>query len=297
MRVIAGSARGVPLVAPRDRGTRPITDRVKETLFAILGDPVAHTLSPAIQNAAIRAANLDAAYVALQVAADDVTAVMRSLAGGNVTIPHKGTAANALNRATARVRQTHACNTFWTDGKRLLGDNTDVIGFSVALRRLLPDVAGARVLVVGAGGAARAALYALLEDRAGAVTVVARSRGRRKEIESVAGRRARRVHVVASAKKIRGELFDLVVNATPLGIEANDAAPIELAQLGGVRAVFDMVYRPEGTRWSRYAAECGILAKDATAIVLYPAAVAVEIWLVTAAPIKAMRAAIALPRK
>jgi shikimate dehydrogenase len=266
-------------------------------VFAILGDPVAHTLSPAIQNAAIRAANLDAAYVALRVAAGDVAGVMRTLAGGNVTIPHKGTAADALDRATARVRQTRACNTFWTDGKRLLGDNTDVIGFSVALRRLLPDVAGARVLVVGAGGAARAALYALLEDGAETVTVVARARGRRKEIGSVAGRRARRVDVVANAKQVRGELFDLVVNATPLGLQDKDPAPLDLSQLGGVRAVFDMVYRPEGTRWSRYAAECGIPAMDGKEMLLQQAAAAFEIWWETGAPIKAMRAAIALPRK
>ena len=265
------------------------------SVFGILGDPVAHTLSPIIQNAALRAAGLDATYVALRVAEKHVAPVMRTLAGGNVTIPHKGTAAAALDRATGRVRQTRACNTFWTDGTRLLGDNTDVIGFSVALRLLLADVAGARVLVAGAGGAARAALYALLEDGADQVVVIARSRGRRKEISSVAGRRARRVEVVASEKKVAGEGFDLVVNATPLGIKDKDAPPLRLERLGGVRAVFDLVYRPEGTRWSRHAAAAGIPAMDGKEMLLQQAAAAFEIWWDTDAPIKQMRAAMESP--
>jgi shikimate dehydrogenase len=266
-------------------------------VFAILGDPVAHTLSPLIQNAAIRAAQVDAAYVALRVATDDVAAVMRTLAGGNVTIPHKGTAAIALDRATSRVKHTRACNTFWTDGKRLLGDNTDVIGFAVALRRLLDDVTGARVLIAGAGGAARAALYALLEEDVGDITVIARSRARRQEIEQVAGRRKRRVDVVAGEKKVRGEGFDLVVNATPLGLKDRDPAPIHLEKLGGVRAVFDMVYRPTGTRWSRHAASAGIPAIDGREMLIQQAAAAFEIWWQMDAPIKQMRAAMESPRR
>jgi shikimate dehydrogenase len=265
-------------------------------VFAILGDPVAHTLSPIIQNAALHAAGLDAAYVALRVGEKAVAPVMRTLAGGNVTIPHKGVAAASLDRATARVKQTRACNTFWTDGKRLLGDNTDVIGFSVALRLLMPDVSGARVLVVGAGGAARAALYALLEDGADEVVLIARSRARRAELEHVAGRKARRVHVVANEKAMRDHGFDLVVNATPLGIKDRDAWPLRLERLGGVRAVFDMVYRQQGTRWSRYASAAGIPAMDGKEMLLQQAAAAFEIWWDMDAPMRQMRAAMETPR-
>ena len=266
-------------------------------VFAILGDPVAHTLSPTLQNAALRSRELDAVYVALRVTDADVPSVMRTLAGGNVTIPHKGAAAAALDRATARVTRTRACNTFWSDGKRLLGDNTDVIGFSVALRRLFRDVTGARVLIAGAGGAARAALYALLEDGADDVTVIARNRGRRKEIESVAGRRARRVHIVASEKKVKGEPFDLVVNATPLGLGKKDPMPLRLDPLGDVRGVFDMVYRSEGTRWSDDAARRGIAAMDGKEMLLQQAAAAFEIWWEMDAPIERMRAAMEAPTR
>jgi shikimate dehydrogenase len=265
--------------------------------FAILGNPVQHALSPVLHNAAFDAEDLDAVYVALQCAEPDVPALMRSLAGGNVTIPHKGTAARALDRATTRVQRTSACNTFWFDGKRLYGDNTDVIGFSVALRLLLPDPAGARVLIVGAGGAARAAVHALLEDDVDQITVLARHRSRKAEIENVAGRRHRRVEVVGQDKRIHGEGFDLVVNATPLGMNPKDSLPFKLEKLGGVRAVFDMVYRQGGTAWARRAAASGIPAIDGTEMLLQQAAAAFEIWWDIDAPIHVMRKAIATPRE
>ena len=261
-------------------------------VFAILGKPVAHSLSPVLYTAAFAEAGIDAVYVRLQAETEDVRSVMRTLDGGNITVPHKGVAAASLDRATARVKRTRACNTFWMEGSRLYGDNTDTIGFAVALRRLLPDPAGARVLVVGAGGAARAAVYALLEDDADEITVIARRKQRRSEIEEVAGRRARRVHVVASEKKLGGEGFDLVVNATPLGLQDRDALPIEFHKLGGLRTVFDMVYKRGGTQWVRRAASYGIPAIDGTEMLIQQAAAAFEIWTGVDAPVAEMRRAL-----
>lgn len=272
---------------PRISGSTPV--------FALLGNPVGHSLSPNIYNAALRATKLDAVYVALACEADAVPSIMHSLAGGNITVPHKGVAAASLDKNTDRVARTRACNTFWMQGKRLCGDNTDVIGFSVALRRLLPDPAGVRVLVVGAGGAARAAVFALLDAQAQDITVIARSRTRRKEIEAVAGRHARRVHVVASEQAVIGDGFDLLVNATPLGLKETDKAPFKFEKLDGLRAVFDMVYRRGGTAWAQRASAMGIPAIDGTEMLLQQAAAAFEIWWDVDAPIHAMRAAIDSP--
>lgn len=265
-------------------------------VFALLGNPVSHSLSPLIHNAALRSAGIAAVYVALQCEADDVPGVMRTLAGGNVSVPHKGVAADALQRATERAVRTNACNTFWTERGRLVGDNTDVIGFSVALRRLLPDPAGARVLIIGAGGAARAAVYALLESDVDEITVIARDRARRAEIEAVAGRRAARVHVAADEKLAHRQGYDLVVNATPLGLKENDRSPLRFEKLDGLRAVFDMVYRRGGTAWVKRAESLGIPAVDGTEMLLQQAAAAFEIWFDTDAPMKAMRSAIQSPR-
>jgi shikimate dehydrogenase len=264
-------------------------------VFALLGNPVSHSLSPNIYNAALRATDLEAVYVAVACESEAVPSIMRSLAGGNITVPHKGVAAVSLEKSTDRVARTRACNTFWKQGKRLCGDNTDVIGFSVALRRLLPDPAGARVLIVGAGGAARAAVYALLDTGADEINVIARSRARRKEMEAVAGRHVGRVHVVGSEKAVLGEGFDLLVNATPLGLKTTDKAPFKFEKLGGLRAVFDMVYRRGGTAWVQRANAMGIPAVDGTEMLLQQAAAAFEIWWDVDAPVRAMRAAIEAP--
>lgn len=265
-------------------------------VFAILGDPVAHSLSPLIHNAAMRAASIDAVYVALRAPQPDVAALMHSLAqsggGGNVTLPHKGLAADIVDKPSARVRATHACNTFWLHKGRVHGENTDVLGFRTAVRGVIGDVGGTRVLLLGAGGGARAVLYALLTDGCSQVTVLARDPGRLPELEHAAGSHAGRVLVVNDSRALRGQGFDLVVNATPLGIKPNDRMPLQLSRLSAVRAVYDIVYQPHGTRWVKYARALGLPAADGTEMLLQQAAAAFELWFEQDAPLRAMRAAL-----
>ena len=102
-------------------------------VLALLGDPVLHSLSPAFQNAALRATGRDALYVALRCGGPDLPGLLRGLAraggGGNVTVPHKGAAAEVVEEVTEAVQETGACNTFWLENGRIRGDNTDVAGF------------------------------------------------------------------------------------------------------------------------------------------------------------------------
>ncbi|MEK6687127.1 MAG: shikimate dehydrogenase, partial [Gemmatimonadota bacterium] len=115
-----------------------MTPSGRTRVFAILGDPVAHSLSPAMHNAAFRMLGLDAVYVALRTSPEGVGGLMRSLAaaggGGNVTVPYKFTAAEQVDEMHGALPE--ACNTFWADGDRLVGDNTDVTGVLDALAAL-----------------------------------------------------------------------------------------------------------------------------------------------------------------
>lgn len=266
--------------------------------FAILANPITHVRSPQIHNAAFKAAKLDAVYVPLQCTADDMPGLLVGIAraggGGNVTIPHKGLAAETVEKPSARVRATRACNTFWGSRGRVYGDNTDVIGFTKAVEQVVPDLKGAHVLVVGAGGGARAVLYALLEQGCDAVTILARNQKHRREVEFVSGRKARRVSYVTDLKILREEGYDLVVNATPLGIRDEDKLPFQLNVLGGVTAVYDIVYRVGGTAFVRYARSLGIPAEDGYEMLIQQAAAAFELWFETDAPINAMRRAFAM---
>jgi len=150
-------------------------------VFAILGDPVAHSLSPAMQNAAFRLMGINAVYVPLRCSAENVPLLMASLAGagggGNVTIPHKTAAARAVSRPSSWVRAIDACNTFWSEGGDgpLVGDNTDIEGILAALERMkAPE---GPWLLAGTGGSSRA-VAAAARERGVALAVTSRDTAR-----------------------------------------------------------------------------------------------------------------------
>ena len=243
----------------------------------------------------MKTAGIDAVYVALRCDEMNAPALMHALAraggGGNVTIPHKGLAAASVEKASAAVRATDACNTFWLRRGKLYGENTDVHGFRTAVREVLADVAGARILIVGSGGAARSILYAVLQERAAGVTVLGRSSARKAELMNVAGRSTKRFDYTTDSKRLRSEGFDLVVNATSLGLKDTDRMPLKFSAVGGLTAVFDAVYRPGGTAWVQAARANGIPAVDGGEMLIHQAAAAFEHWFDIEAPLSVMRRA------
>lgn len=255
-------------------------------VFALLGDPVSHSLSPAMQNAAFRVLGLDAVYVPLPCPADQVPSLMRSLAsaggGGNVTVPHKEIAAGALDRASDRVAQFGTCNTFWWEGDLLQGDTTDVDGILAAVDRLGVD-AGAW-LVIGTGGSARAVAEAA-RQRGARLAVGSRDPARRAAFAS----RAAGLGVGAASPEEAG----LVINATPLGLRANDPLPIPLAATPAAVGALDMVYRPGCTPWVRAHRLAGHRADDGREVLVAQGAAALARWFpLHDPPVEVMRAAV-----
>ncbi|MDT8368737.1 MAG: shikimate dehydrogenase [Longimicrobiales bacterium] len=264
-------------------------------VFALLGDPVRHSFSPEIQNAAMRAAGLDGVYVAVPTREAELAGMIRGLArgggGGNITLPHKERAASLLDLPNSTVRRTGACNTFWADERgRVVGDNTDVEGFRRALAHFLSkSPRDARVLMLGAGGAARAALVSLLEDGVGEVRIFNRSVERARAVSRRIG--GERVRVVPLISELHGEDFDLVVNATRLGLSPDDPLPLELEVLTRAGAIFDMVYGETTTPFVQAAEARGIRATDGLEMLIRQGAAAFECWWGREAPLDAMREA------
>lgn len=273
-----------------------ITGTSATRLIALLGDPVAHSFSPRIQNAAFRAAGVDGFYVALRCDVSAFPGLLQGIAraggAGNVTVPHKELAAGVIESATDAVIRTGACNTFWLEGGRICGDNTDVAGFRAAVRGLIGSPAGARVLLLGAGGAARGALCALLEEGASSVLLLNRTPERAAALRAAFNADAR-LQLLADAGRLGEERFDLVVNATSLGLHPGDTAPLELDRLRGTGAILDLVYAPGETAWVRAARSRGIRAADGLEMLLQQGAAAFERWWGSAAPVDVMRAAVA----
>lgn len=247
--------------------------------YAVLGDPVAHSLSPRIHNAAFLAAGLNALYVARQVSAEECGPALRELAlgggGGNVTVPHKERVLPFLDRRSAAVSATGACNTFWARDGEVWGDNTDVEGFQgtwdscLAGQREPPEA-----LVLGAGGAARAVLFALLDsNRASRILLWNRTPERASALARHFG--DDRVSTVVDCA---GLTPAIVVNATSVGLHGR-RTPIDLATLGRVpRRVIDLVYGHGPTPLCREARGLGISAVDGREMLVRQAEVAYARW-------------------
>ena len=259
-------------------------------LLAVLGDPVAHSLSPYMHNAACRALGLDAAYVALRVPAATIPEVLRVMAAvgaaGNVTVPHKEAVERSVTRKTDLCARVGACNTFWTEAGELVGDNTDVTGIRHALQHLGVNGAG-RWLVMGTGGSARAVAVAASEAHA-ELTVRSRDAGRAAAFVTWAKGAGVRAAPAQPAAAV-----DVVINATPLGLRAGDALPIAPHELAGVRAALDLVYAAGGTPWVRALTAAGIRAADGREVLLHQGAAAfTRFFPEHRAPLEVMRAAV-----
>ena len=267
-----------------------ITARTR--VLTLFGDPVEHSASPEIQNAAFLEAGVDGVYVAVRCATEDLAGFMRGLAlaggGGNITLPHKEKAAAIVDVSSEAVRRTGACNTFWGENGQVHGDNTDVEGFRRALQIFMDGPSkGARALVLGAGGAARATLVGLLEEGADEVLLYNRTSERAQAVaRRIGGQRAR---VVPVMEEWDGERFDIVINTTRVGLDPDDPAPIDFELLGRAGAVMDLVYGRHQTSFVKAAERLGIRATDGMEMLVQQGAASFESWWNKPAPIDLMR--------
>ena len=268
-------------------------------VFTILGNPVEHSLSPVIQNAAFQEAQVDGVYVALRCDAEQMVGFMsglgRSGGAGNVTLPHKEKAASVLDKPLEAVRRTGACNTFWGESGKLCGDNTDVEGFGRAQPHFLGGAAtGYRVLLLGAGGAARAALVSLIDDGVQDVLILNRTVERARAVARRIG--GDRVRVAESHSDVDDGEFDLVGNTTRLGLHSDDELPFDLERLSRADAVMDLVYGPSATAFVAASKRLEIPAVDGGEMLVHQGAAAFERWWGEEAPIDAMRQALEAAR-
>ena len=236
-------------------------DRQTE-VFGIIGNPVGHSLSPHIHNAAFAAAGMNAVYVPFAVR--DAVSFMRRLAhprsreldwnlrGLSVTTPHKSVVMDQLDWIDPAAKEIGAVNTIVVRDNLLHGYNTDAPGFIAPLRNAFGSLQGARCAIIGAGGGARAALWALRNDGA-QVTLFIRDLERGSPVAHEFGVDCRQL------TGARFDQFEIVINATPLGTrgEYAEQTPATAEQLSGVRLAYDLVYNPIETRFLREARAAG----------------------------------------
>jgi 3-dehydroquinate dehydratase / shikimate dehydrogenase len=253
-------------------------------VYGIAGNPVSHSMSPWVMNTAFRRENVNAVYMPLHAKTlSDLLATVTDLPldGLSVTMPYKQAVVEHLDNSDAPTQQTGACNTIvrGKDG-RLFGFNTDVYGILAAIEPRVP-LQGARVLVIGAGGAARAAVFGL-RGKGAEVSILNRTAATAQELAKQSGAQTVKRSELAKLN------FDLIFNATPVGMASDPQTPLQENELNALW-VFDSVYNPIETRLLKLAQAKGCGTISGAEMFLHQAARQFEIWTGKPAPIDAIR--------
>lgn len=269
----------------RDENTGMIGGKTK--LLAVIGDPVGHSLSPAMHNASFEADGLDYVYVALNVKAEDVPAAIRGAAalgfrGLNVTMPHKRAVLPLMDELDEGSRISGAVNTVVIEDSGLRGFNTDGPGLVEACTEANIRLAGQRVLLLGAGGAAASIAAAFCDAGIERLQIINRNLERAGELSEKLRAVGKKADVEVYTPAILDETVldaPVIVNTTPLGMKDGDPLPLPAAYLDEGRAVVDAVYRPGlETPLVRQARERGATVVTGQRMLLYQGVLAQKLW-------------------
>lgn len=272
----------------------------KTHVCAVIGDPIEHSLSPTMHNAAFNHLKLGFVFLAFKVTSDHLENAMRGvralgIRGLNVTMPHKNAVTEFLDEADAAVRFLRATNTILNQDGRLRGFNTDGVGAVKALKNNGVDLAGKKVLLLGAGGAAKAIAFYLARE-VDEICILNRDAAKARELASI---------LEPCGKNISGEELtlnqiamglqdaDVLINATSVGMTPNaDESLVRPEWLKPRLCVMDIVYNPVETKLIRDARAADAKVVNGVEMLLYQGAASFEIWMHCPAPVDVMREAL-----
>jgi len=279
--------------------------------LGIFGDPVAHSLSPQMQNAALRACEIDMQYARFHVRANELRSALPFLRklnfiGINLTVPHKIATLAQVDEAGESATRAGAVNTVRVRNEKLIGSNTDGEGFLQAIRTEFSiDLRDLRVIIIGAGGGTgRAIAWQCALENCERLVLVNRTLEKANALAKqlrpfFSGPRVlgptTRLEAVAwdeSAMRVQLGDIDLIVNATPLGMNLSDPSPVPARLLAPHHIVFDCVYGPSKTALLRAAAEVGARGANGFSMLLHQGALSFSTWFDREAPVEVMRAAL-----
>jgi len=279
--------------------------------LGVFGDPVAHSLSPQMQNAALRACEIDLQYARFHIRPNELRSALLFLCrldfvGINLTVPHKIAAFTQIDEADESATRAGTVNTIRVRDEKLIGSNTDGEGFLRAIRTEFSiDLRDLRVMIIGAGGGTgRAIACQCALENCERLVLVNRTLEKANALADqlrpffsgprVLGPTARIEAVAWDETAMRTQLadVDLIVNATSLGMNPSNPTPIPARLIAPHHIVFDCVYEPSKTALLRAAEEAGARGANGLSMLLYQGALSFSIWFDREAPIEAMRAAL-----
>ncbi len=271
----------------------------KLKILGVIGDPISHSLSPLMQNAALAHLKLPYLYMPFHVPSKDLKSFFKSLhqknlAGFNVTIPHKQAVLAFLDSMSPDAKMIGAVNTIVVKGKKIKGFNTDGDGYLLSLKREAQfSPKNKSVLLLGAGGAARAIAVSLGMQKAKSVTILNRTENTAQALATEMQEKFPHTFFLADRfdnfQKVDWRNIDLLINATSMGMKKNTLPKLPLAQLPKSALVSDIVYNPRNTNLLKQARKLGLSTHEGWGMLLYQGALAFEHFTGKKAPVAVMK--------
>ena len=262
--------------------------------YAVIGDPIDHSLSPNIHNAAFRHLELEHTYIAYKIPTGELAAGIDALkaikiAGFNVTVPHKIEMMKFLDEMDTTCKVIGAVNTVLNDNGKLKGYNTDMIGFLDPIKKKNLTIKDSQVMLLGAGGAARAIVTAMVKEKASKITIVNRTQENANKLADFAKKIGGNVDTISihEANKLITD-YKFIINSTSIGMR-NEPSPISTENIGKNSIVYDIVYQPINTDLIKKSKENGATIIYGYEMLLSQAACSFEIWHKMEAPYDAMK--------
>ena len=244
--------------------------------FLVIGNPIKHSLSPQLHNYWIKQNNIDAVYDKKQIEKHNIKEIISEVRNGkisgiNVTVPFKQDVIPFIDELSSEAKESHSVNTIYKENNKILGHNTDISGFELAIRKKGYDIKDKKVFILGAGGVVSSIILALKKMEAAKIIISNRTKKKAEELKKTFSN----LEIVNW-----GEVpeFNMIINATSLGLNKDDDIKLNYADLGPNKLFYDVIYNPQQTKFLLKAKQFGNQIENGKMMFIYQAHQAFTIW-------------------
>ena len=244
--------------------------------YLVIGNPVEHSLSPKLHNYWFKKNKVDAIYEKKQINLTDIKEIVDDIRKGNilgvnVTVPFKKAIIPFLDEMSPLAKETQSVNTIYKEKEKVIGENTDVYGFSQALNQIKFNIEGKKFFILGSGGVVPSLVVALKKSKASKIIISNRT----KEKAEILKKTYPFIEIVEWG---RIKSFDMIINATSLGLKDSDEIPLDYKEIGKNKLFYDVIYNPKKTKFLLKAKEFGNKVENGKTMFAYQAQLAFQVW-------------------
>jgi len=244
--------------------------------YLVIGNPIKHSLSPKLHNHWLKENNIDAFYDKEELNESGISGIIDEIKkdkinGINVTIPFKKSVIPFLDELSPLAEEVQSVNTIFKKGNKVIGDNTDVVGFEQGLKHINYSVKNKKIFILGAGGVVSSIILALKRLGASKITLSNRTKEKAEELKKIFSD----LEIINWGQKTN---FDMIINATSLGLKKEDKIELDLSKIGSDKLFYDLIYNPSKTNFLLKGEELGNQIENGKMMFIYQAQLAFKIW-------------------